>query len=221
MVSPSSPRIRIEARSIQSIHPYSQPTKLHSDEDIRLLASSIERFGFNDPIGVDENGTIIEGHGRYRAALQLNIETVPVIVLTGLTDKQKRLYRIAHNKIALSSTFDFTRLAEALSEIIGSDISAEMMGFADAVAANLTAMTGEGGIGSEVPVLTPVEPFEVIWESAEQKAVWNGFMKRLKARYPDMSDGAVLEEFLKTCGVMEGVRQDRTQTQQRETIHVE
>ena len=216
----SKPNISLETRGVTEISPYAQNSKHHGDEDVRLIAASIERFGFNDPIGIDEDGVIIEGHGRYQAALQLNIETVPVIVLSGLTDQQKRLYRIAHNKIALSSTFDFAKLAEALSEIVGEDITNNMLGFSDAVADNLTRVMGDGE-GSEAPVITPVEPFEVIWETKEQKQKWASFMRRLKARFPNMSDAEALEEFLKTCGVMDGIRRNETEAPDTENIHVE
>ncbi len=210
-------RISMEKRKLETISPYAQNSKNHGEEDIALIEASIERFGFNDPIAVDEDGTIIEGNGRYQAAENMDLEHVPVIVLTDLTDRQKRLYRIAHNKIALSSTFDFAKLAEALGEIVGEDISYNMLGFSDVVADNL--MNVVFGDGSHIaPTISPVEPFEVIWDDKDQRAQWQTFQKSLMRRFPNMTDAEALEEFIKMCGIMEG-RRAVDENPDEETVH--
>ncbi|MFM8007335.1 MAG: ParB/Srx family N-terminal domain-containing protein, partial [Dolichospermum sp.] len=67
-------------------------------------------FTFLDPIAVDEKGEILEGHGRLLAAQKRGDETVPVIVVSGLTDAQKVAYRLAHNKLTMNTGFDFELL---------------------------------------------------------------------------------------------------------------
>lgn len=213
-------RINLEKREVVSIHPYSRNSKNHGPEDIALIAASIERFGFNDPIAIDADGTIIEGHGRYEAAVSLGMEEVPVLILSDLTDEQKRLYRIAHNKIALSSTFDFQRLAEALGEIVGEDITYNMLGFADAVADNLMNVVF-GGEGQRAPTVSPVEPFEVIWEEKEQRKKWQDFLKKVQARFPNMSEAEALDEFIQSCGIMEGRRASEAESGPHEEIRHE
>ncbi|MFM6281570.1 MAG: DNA methyltransferase, partial [Dolichospermum sp.] len=69
-----------------------------------------EEFTFLDPIAVDEKGEILEGHGRLLAAQKRGDETVPVIVVSGLTDAQKVAYRLAHNKLTMNTGFDFELL---------------------------------------------------------------------------------------------------------------
>jgi hypothetical protein len=197
--------IELEKRALDAITPYAQNSKHHGEEDVALIMASIERFGFNDPIAVDEDGVIIEGHGRYEAATNLSLEHVPVIVLSGLTDEQKRMYRIAHNKIALSSTFDFAKLAEALGQIAGDDITYNHLGFSDAVADNLVNVVfGDGSL--KEPSLSSVEPFDVIWDTKEQRDRWQGFMKRVHANFPNMSDAEALIEFIEESGILSGIR---------------
>ncbi|MFM6279430.1 MAG: ParB/Srx family N-terminal domain-containing protein, partial [Dolichospermum sp.] len=67
-------------------------------------------FTFLDPIAVDEKGEILEGHGRLLAAQKRGDETVPVIVVSGLTEAQKVAYRLAHNKLTMNTGFDFELL---------------------------------------------------------------------------------------------------------------
>ena len=47
---------------------YKNNAKIHTKKQIRQIANSIEEFGFNDPIEIDENNMILSGHGRYEAA---------------------------------------------------------------------------------------------------------------------------------------------------------
>jgi ParB family chromosome partitioning protein len=84
--------------------------KEHPEHQIRQIAQSIQTYGFNDPVAVDEQGTIIEGAGRILAARMLALETIPAIVLKHLSEAQKRAYRIAHNKITLNTGFDLEAL---------------------------------------------------------------------------------------------------------------
>ena len=64
------------------------------------MAASIREFGFRQPIVVDEDGVIVVGHTRYKAALTLGLEEVPVHVARGLTPGQIKAYRIADNQTA-------------------------------------------------------------------------------------------------------------------------
>jgi ParB-like chromosome segregation protein Spo0J len=64
------------------------------------VATSIREFGFRQPIVVDEQFVIIVGHTRYKAALKLNLDTVPVHIARGLSPAQAKAYRIADNQTA-------------------------------------------------------------------------------------------------------------------------
>lgn len=109
--------LQIEQRKISDIKGYEKNAKIHVAEQVGKIAKSISEFGFNDPIAVDENGTIIEGHGRVQAAIQLGLEEVPTIVLRGLSETQKKEYSLVHNKLTMNTPFDRFVLDEELKEI--------------------------------------------------------------------------------------------------------
>ena len=110
--------LKIIEIDIKKIIPYKNNTKEHPKEQIEKIADSIRRMGFNDPIAVDENNVIIEGHGRLLAAELLELECVPIIILSHLTEVQKKQYRISHNKLTMSSGFNLEILKIELEEII-------------------------------------------------------------------------------------------------------
>lgn len=104
---------------IDEIKPYENNAKLHPEEQIEQIKKSINDFGFNDPIAVwGEDNTIVEGHGRYQAAKELGIESVPVIRLDDLTDEQRKAYTLVHNKLTMNSGFDFAKLSDELDGVM-------------------------------------------------------------------------------------------------------
>ena len=82
--------------------PYTNNPKEHPDEQVQKIASSIKNYGWDQPIVIDGDGEIIKGHGRLQAADLLDLEEVPVIERTDLSDAEKRASRIADNKTAES-----------------------------------------------------------------------------------------------------------------------
>ena len=70
------------------------------------VAASIKEFGFRQPIVVDNEMTIVVGHTRYLAAMQLGMEKVPVHVAEGLTPSQIKAYRIMDNRSHEDSEWD-------------------------------------------------------------------------------------------------------------------
>ena len=109
--------LTIEYMSIADLKPYAGNAKEHPKKQVEQIAESIKEFGFNDPVAIDENGTIIEGHGRVLAAGLLGMDTVPVIRLEGLTDEQKRAYTLVHNQLTMNSGFDLKTLEIELQGI--------------------------------------------------------------------------------------------------------
>jgi len=120
--------LKIEYVPIRDIKPYKRNAKLHPTEQIEQIKKSITDYGFDDPIAV-WNNTIIEGHGRLIAALELGIETVPIIRLDHLTDEQRRAYALVHNKLTMNSGFDIELLNMELAELKSFDIDMEPFGF--------------------------------------------------------------------------------------------
>lgn len=122
--------LKIEKVKIDEIKTYENNAKLHPSEQIEQIKNSIKKFGFNDPIAIDENNMIIEGHGRYIALKELGYEEVDCIRLTHLNEKEKKAYIIAHNKINLNTGFDTDILAEEIQNVF-EDIDMTELGFGD------------------------------------------------------------------------------------------
>jgi 16S rRNA G966 N2-methylase RsmD len=118
--------LEIEIISIHDLVPYGNNAKEHPKEQIEQIKESIIKFHNNDPIAIDENNVIIEGHGRYEALKELGYEQVECIRLDHLNDDQKKAYRLVHNKLTMNSDFNFDLLEEELKTI--NDID---MGFFD------------------------------------------------------------------------------------------
>lgn len=114
--------MKIEKISIKEIAPYENNAKLHPAEQIEQIKKSIQEFGNNDPIAIDENNVIIEGHGRYLALKELGFEEVEVIKLNHLTEEQKKAYMLVHNKLTMNTDFDLDLLSEELGNILEIDM---------------------------------------------------------------------------------------------------
>lgn len=112
----------IVQKRIDEIHPYERNPR-HNDDAVKYVKRSIERFGFKVPIVIDRDGTIVAGHTRYKASLELGLETVPCVVADDLTDRQIKAFRLADNKTAEKSSWDFNILGEELGDLFDFDMS--------------------------------------------------------------------------------------------------
>lgn len=110
-------RLHIETVDINNLIPYANNAKKHPQKQIDKIKKSIKEFGFNDPIAIDENNMIIEGHGRYEALKQLNYENVECIRLNNLSEEQKKAYILIHNKLNMDTGFDSKLVNEELFSI--------------------------------------------------------------------------------------------------------
>lgn len=115
--------MKIEVLNLSDIHGYENNAKLHPKEQIDQIKQSIKEFGFNDPLAIDENNMIIEGHGRYEALKQLGYTEVNCIRLSHLDDEQKRAYILVHNKLTMNTDFDMDTLLVELGDIKGIDMN--------------------------------------------------------------------------------------------------
>jgi ParB-like chromosome segregation protein Spo0J len=121
--------VNIEMVGVDTLIPYVNNARMHSDEQVTQIASSIKEFGFNVPILIDKDKGIIAGHGRLMAAKKLGHKEVPTIRLEHLSEVQKKAYILADNKIALNSTWDTDLLRLELNELDVADYKLEMTGF--------------------------------------------------------------------------------------------
>lgn len=111
--------------------PYVNNARTHSDTQIAQIASSIQEFGFLNPVIVSGDNTILCGHGRFYAAQKLGLEKIPCIKEEHLTEAQKKAYIIADNKLALNAGWDNELLSIELSELQGLDFDLDILGFDD------------------------------------------------------------------------------------------
>lgn len=123
--------LEIVEKSISELIPYVNNSRTHSDEQITQVASSIQEFGFTNPILIDEKGSIIAGHGRLMAARKLSLESVPTILLSGLTEAQKKAYVIADNQLALNAGWDLDLLKVEMENLQELNFDLDLLGFDD------------------------------------------------------------------------------------------
>lgn len=114
--------LKVEYINTGELKTYENNAKLHPAEQIEQIKKSIEQFGMNDPIAVWKDNIIIEGHGRLIACKELDIKQVPIIRLDGLTDEQRKAYGLIHNKLTMSTGFDYAMLYEELQNINNYDM---------------------------------------------------------------------------------------------------
>ena len=120
--------------AVGAIRPNPANPRKHPRKQLDQLKRSITAFGFTNPLLIDKHNYVICGHGRYTAAQELGLETLPVIRLPGLSEGQAAALSIADNKIAQSAVWDAELLKVELERISVLEISfaLEVTGFASA-----------------------------------------------------------------------------------------
>ena len=108
-------------KKITELIPYEKnPRK--NDGAVKFVAASIHEFGFRQPLVIDKNNIIVAGHTRYKAAIELGLEEVPCTMADDLTDEQIKAYRLADNKVAEKSEWDFDLLGCEMDDLIDMDM---------------------------------------------------------------------------------------------------
>ncbi len=118
-----------EVVAVSALKPYPRNARTHSRRQIKKIAASIERFGFVNPVLIDENNQIIAGHGRVAAAKLLGWQEVPTLRIEHLDETEKRAYILADNRLADEAGWDREMLAIELQGLIDLDFSIEFSGF--------------------------------------------------------------------------------------------
>lgn len=121
--------MNIERKPVEELRPYPNNARTHSRKQISQIAKSIERFGFNNPVLIDDQNQIVAGHGRVQAAKRLGMKEVPTVRLSHLTPVEVRAYVLADNKLAELAGWDREILAAELQGLIDLDIEVELTGF--------------------------------------------------------------------------------------------
>src|SRR6516162_1750092 len=156
--------MQVELRSIGTIRPYENNPRLN-DAGVKAVAASIRAFGFRQPIVVDEEGVIIVGHTRYKAALKLGLEVVPVHVAVGMSKAQAKAYRIADNQTATLSQWDDDKLPLELAQLQQMDFDLNLTGFSSDELLRL--LGSEENEGLTDPGAVPEPPDEPITQAGD------------------------------------------------------
>lgn len=198
----TSKNLQLAVWPIDQLRPYEQNTKKHPQGQIDAIAASIAEFGWNDPIGVDQHGVILEGHGRYLAARKLGLTQVPVLIVSGeWSEKDKALYRTAHNRLTLSTGFDVKILAEELGALQEfENVRIETLGFnkkdLDAIMRGIN--TGQDELAPSVFAYT------LVFSNDTQFQAWKGFLGKIRATTDRALDPAqALLSYAKNKGVIQ------------------
>jgi hypothetical protein len=124
-------KLAIKYKKTTELTAYAKNSRTHSDAQIAQLVASLREFGFTNPILIDDKNGIIAGHGRLKAAQELDYETVPTIELSELTEQQRRAYIIADNKLALNAGWDNELLAFEIQDLLEAGYDLGLTGFSD------------------------------------------------------------------------------------------
>lgn len=115
-------------RDIDDCIPYEDNPRLN-DGAVDDVAMSIEQFGFNIPIILDENDVIVTGHTRKKAAKKLGMKRVPTISAAHLSEDQIRAFRLADNRVSENAKWDDEALKREMDLLSGAGFSLEFTGF--------------------------------------------------------------------------------------------
>lgn len=126
--------VRISAEELVTVPvaelvPYEHNARTHSDEQVERLRRSLREFGFVAPILIDEERRVIAGHGRLLAARAEGMESVPCVLVSNLTEAQRKAYILADNRLAEDAGWDEEALRFELDEIAALDFDVSLTGF--------------------------------------------------------------------------------------------
>lgn len=123
--------------NIDEIKPYERNARIHSSKQIKQIMEAIKAFGFTNPLLIDDENNLIAGHGRLEAVKQLNIidfkenpiKELPAIIITGLSEADKKALIIADNKIAENASWDYDLLQAEFQELEAINYDLDLLAF--------------------------------------------------------------------------------------------
>ena len=162
---PLAHELAIQYRNIDTLIPYINNARTHSNEQVAQIAASIKEFGWTNPVLVDGDNGIIAGHGRVLAARKLEATEIPVIELQGLSEAQRRAYILADNRLAQNAGWDEDLLHLELTELDNADFDLSLLGFEPGELKDLLADEPEEGLTD--PDEVPEPPAEAVTQPGD------------------------------------------------------
>lgn len=192
--------VEMNLELLEDLSPAKYNPRQISEDEFGKLKKGLAEFGMVEPIVANQDGTVIGGHQRLRAAIELGWTEAPVIRVDLPKQKEKAL-NLALNR--LKGEWDYGKLTNLLTEFEDDvDFDIELTGFDVIEAADLTEV-GEidtndlaGSFGDNLPPITthtappktnkPIIQYNIIFNDETEQQTWQGYLKRLKEEYPDM-----------------------------------
>ncbi len=133
-LSNTADAIRVSAASMRMVPtsqlvPYANNAKIHSAAQIAKLRASLREFGFVSPVLIDADNNILAGHGRVAAAMAEGMKDVPCVLVTDLTETQRKAYILADNRLAEDAPWDDELLKIELESLAAADFDTHLAGF--------------------------------------------------------------------------------------------
>ena len=153
--------LAVADRDIGSLSLSPTNARAHSPMQVGELARSIERFGFYNPILIDEANVIRAGEGRYLAAQKLNLKQVPTIMLRGLSPAQWRALALADNRIAQNATWDEERLRAEIAALNEQQEDVQHLGFSGEELKRLTREIEKATVENGIRIDSPPDEFYI------------------------------------------------------------
>ncbi|WP_233868645.1 site-specific DNA-methyltransferase [Paraburkholderia adhaesiva] len=141
--------MQIVERAVTDLVPYARNARTHSPAQVALLVASLTEFGFTNPVLIDDQDRVIAGHGRLLAARALGLAEVPCVVLSHLTDVQRRAYILADNQLAERAGWDRELLALELGALRDDGFDLALTGFEASELERLIGSEGQPGLTGE------------------------------------------------------------------------
>ena len=122
--------MKITDVKIEDIIPYHDNPRVN-EEAINVVKKSLEEFGFQQPLVLDKDNTIIVGHTRYAAATELGYKEIPCFIADNLNEEKIKAYRIMDNKSAEYASWNYGLLTKEMTDLLESDYDLSFTGFTD------------------------------------------------------------------------------------------
>lgn len=162
--------IKVKYLEPKILDPYDNNSRVHSAEQIDRIKRSIKEFGFINPVLIDKHNTIVAGHARVEAAIDLGLIEIPTIELADLTEEQIRAYVIADNRLAELSSWDDKILTEELKWLDEQDFDITVTGFDD-ISFDIDDILNEEDDFEVVEPEDPVSKLGDVWVLGEHKVM--------------------------------------------------
>ena len=161
-------------KKVSDLIPYINNSRIHSEEQITQIISSIKEFGFTNPILLSPDNSIIAGHGRLQAIKRLGHEEVPCIIISGLTKTQIKALIIADNQLALNAGWDLEKLSVEVEGLKDEDFNIDILGFEDDFLKDLFFKENEGLIDEDATpdvLENPKSKLNDVWVLGSHKII--------------------------------------------------